>query len=314
MVQSTPILPARPLAPGLRGGDAPDRAAGTGTAARCVFSVDVEDWFHILDVPAAPPISQWCSLPSRVETSFRRLLELFDELGARVTCFFLGWVAERYPHLVTEAAKRGHEIASHGYAHRLVYECTEKEFRADVEKAKDILEQASGERVLGYRSPGFSCTEDVPWFFDALVETGHHYDSSVFPAPRGHGGMAIDELGPHVIPVNGSRLIEFPISVARFAGRRVCLFGGGYLRLFPYPLIRRMARQVLEEGRPVVFYIHPREIDPEHPRLPMSLTRRFKSYVNLHTTEPKVRSILRDFPATTFRQFIEDTPALAEAR
>jgi polysaccharide deacetylase family protein (PEP-CTERM system associated) len=243
---------------------------------------------------------------------FRRLLDVFDEHGVRVTCFVLGWVAERFPHLVKDAVSRGHEIASHGYGHRLVYECTEREFRDDIAKAKEILEQVSGRSVIGYRSPGFSCTEEVPWFFEALAETGHRYDSSVFPAPRGHGGIATSQLGPHTIAVNGARLIEFPISVAQVLGRRLCLFGGGYLRLFPYGLIRRMARQVLGEGRPVVFYIHPREIDPDHPRLPMPAARRFKSYVNLRTTEPKVRRILHDFRITTFRQFIADTPALAE--
>jgi polysaccharide deacetylase family protein (PEP-CTERM system associated) len=274
----------------------------------CILSVDVEDWFHILDLPASPHPAQWASLPSRVERNLSSLLDLFSARGARTTCFFLGWVAERYPHLVKEAAARGHEIASHGYAHQLAYKTTRKDFLEDVRKAKEVLEQTAGVPVCGYRSPGFSCTEEVPWFFDVLAESGLRYDSSVFPAPRGHGGMRTSQLAPHVIQTQNGPLLEFPITVVRWLGRPLCLFGGGYLRLVPYPLVRAMARKVLHEGRPVVFYVHPREIDPDQPRLPMSLPRRFKCYVNLRATEAKVRQILEDFPLVTFQQFIAQHP------
>jgi polysaccharide deacetylase family protein (PEP-CTERM system associated) len=274
----------------------------------CILSVDVEDWFHILDLPTSPRPAQWASLPSRVERNLSRLLDLFSAGGIRTTCFFLGWVAERYPHLVKEAAARGHEIASHGYAHQLAYKTTRKDFLDDVRKAKDILERIAGAPVCGYRSPGFSCTEEVPWFFDVLAESGHRYDSSVFPAPRGHGGMKTSRLAPHVIETRNGPLLEFPITVVRWLGRPLCMFGGGYLRIAPYALVRTMAQRVVSEGRPVVFYVHPREIDPDHPRLPMSLQRRFKCYVNLRTTEAKVRQILEDFPLVTFQQFIAQHP------
>lgn len=269
-----------------------------------ILSVDVEDWFHILDIASAPPIEAWPQLPSRVEPNFRRLLDLFDAHGAHVTCFFLGWAGERFPHLVRDAANRGHEIASHGYAHELVYKMTRSEFRADAERARKILEDASGTPVAGYRSAGFSVTEKTMWFFEALLEAGYQYDSSVFPAERGHGGMAGARRDPYRIDIGGAHLMEFPITVADLFGKPMCFFGGGYLRLFPYALVRRMARQVLSEGRPVVYYVHPREIDPEHPRLPMSAVRRFKSYVNLRSTEPKLRRILEEFPVTTFREFL----------
>ena len=291
-------------------------AAQTGRAA-CIFSVDVEDWFHILDVPSSPAIDKWASLPSHVEKDFRHLLDMFDRCegvgngGVKVTCFFLAWVAERFPHLVKEAAARGHEIASHGYAHRLVYQCTADEFHDDVTKARDILQNITGKPVLGYRSPGFSCTADVPWFFDKLVEAGYRYDSSVFPAARGHGGMADAQLAPHVISAKSGRLAEFPITVTDMFGKRLCLFGGGYLRLFPSWMIHRGTRQVLREDRPVVFYIHPREINPTHPRLPMSFKRRFKTYINLKTTEPKIRKIFSEFQTTTFEQYLEQHPDLA---
>jgi polysaccharide deacetylase family protein (PEP-CTERM system associated) len=269
-----------------------------------IFSVDVEDWFHLLDDPSVPTIDQWASLPSHVEKNFSRLLDIFSEENAHVTCFFLGWVAERFPHLVKEAVARGHEIASHGYGHRLVYEQGQANFYEDVRRARLLLQDISGAEVAGYRAPGFSTTHDTPWFFDALTEAGYQYDSSVFPAERGHGGMPRGRREPHRIG-NDSTLMEVPITVADLLGKPMCFFGGGYLRLFPYWLIRRMALQVLGQSRPVVFYIHPREIDPGHPRLPMTRKRRFKSYINLATTERKVRRILREFPVATFRHVLQ---------
>ena len=148
-----------------------------------------------------------------------------------------------------------------------------------------------------------STTEQTPCFFDLLSEAGYQYDSSVFPAPRGHGGMREGRREPHRIGPD-QNLIEFPMSVADLLGKPMCFFGGGYLRVFPYWLISRMSKQVLAEGRPVVFYIHPREIDPSHPRLPMTGNAEFRSYVNLESTEMKVRRALRDFPVTTFKNLI----------
>ncbi|MGC2111645.1 MAG: XrtA system polysaccharide deacetylase [Candidatus Korobacteraceae bacterium] len=277
-----------------------------------IFSVDVEDWFHILDVPSVPAISEWSGLPSRVEKNFSKLLDIFSEENVQVTCFVLGWIAERFPHLVKEAAARGHEIASHGYGHRLVYEQTRDGFYEDVRHARLLLEEIAGAPVIGYRAPGFSTTTDTPWFFDALAEAGYQYDSSVFPAPRGHGGIRDGRRDPHRVG-NGDGILEVPITVVSFMGKPMCFFGGGYLRVFPYWLVRKMARQVLLEDRPVVFYIHPREIDPNHPRLPMSRTRQFKCYVNLETTESKVRRILHDFPVTTFQNVISNYPELVNS-
>jgi polysaccharide deacetylase family protein (PEP-CTERM system associated) len=273
---------------------------------KSIMSVDVEDWFHILEAASAPDISQWNSLPSCVERNFRKLLDLFSEKNVRVTCFFLGYVAEKYPQLVKEALHRGHEIASHGYAHRLIYTMTPQAFLEDVRKSKQILEGISGQAVNGYRAPGFSVTAETPWFFEKLVEAGYQYDSSVFPAPRQHGGLNTDKYAPHMI---ANQLMEFPITVADVLGKRFCFFGGGYLRLFPYSVVRRMSRKVLGENRPVVFYIHPREIDPTHPRLSLGVTRTFKSYVNLKTTEPKLRHILDEFQVTTFAEFIAENPS-----
>ena len=277
----------------------------------CIFTVDVEDWFHILDVPSSPDISRWGSLPSRVEANFRKLLHLFDLHGVRTTCFFLGWIAEKYPHLVREAARSGHEIASHGYSHTLVYNMTPEGFLRDIRRSKEVLENITAEPVIGYRAPGFSATAKVPWFFDKIIEAGYRYDSSVFPARRGHGGMAGSQCTPYL--VRDGALIEFPISVVKILGSRLCLFGGGYLRLFPWRLIRSAGGRLMKQDRPLIFYVHPREIDPQHPRLPMNPVRRFKSYVNLSSTEQKVECILKEFPLTTFRQFLEDGRGMASA-
>lgn len=274
------------------------------TSTKCVFSIDVEDWFHILDIPSTPPLTDWNSLPSRVEINFLRLLDLFGQKEVHVTCFFLGWVAQKFPYLVREASRRGHEVASHGYAHRLAYEMTPPEFFLDIWDTKKTLEDVSGHEVWGYRSPGFSVTERTPWFFETLMEAGYRYDASVFPAARAHGGLRTDSYGPYVVIANSHSLVEFPITVAKVFGEPICFFGGGYLRLFPYYLVKKMTLKVLAEGRPVMFYVHPREIDPGHPRLAMNLLRKFKSYVNLGTMEKKIHRLLSEFEFVTYRDLL----------
>lgn len=271
----------------------------------CVFSIDVEDWYHVMDLPTAPPLGQWQTLPSFVERNFLRLLDLLDAGGIRATCFFLGWVAERHPGMVRDAVARGHEVASHGYAHDLVYEMSPESFLEDVLHAKGLLEEIAGRPVQGYRAPGFSVTAATPWFFEKLAEAGYRYSSSVFPAERQHGGLSTFTTAPCIVETPRGSIREFPISVAPVFARQMCFFGGGYLRLFPYPLIRRMGRQVLSEGRPLVFYIHPREIDPTHPRLAMPLSRRFKTYVGLRSTERKLRQIFGEFSFLPFAELLD---------
>jgi polysaccharide deacetylase family protein (PEP-CTERM system associated) len=269
--------------------------------AQGVFTVDVEDWFHILDV-GGPPMEKWVDLPSRVERNFGRLLDLFSEKKVVTTCFFLGWVADRFPDLVKEAQRRGHEIASHGFAHQLNQNLTREQFFNDVRKTRLLLEDITGVRVLGYRAPGFSLAE---WTFDSLADAGYVYDSSIFPASHGHGGRPGANRNFHSIRCrNGQELLEFPITVSNVLGKPVCVAGGGYMRLFPHWFIRQQMRKVVNEGRPLVFYIHPREIDAEQPRLQMNALRRFKSYVNLATTEAKVSRLLDEFKVTTFQQYL----------
>ena len=268
----------------------------------CIFTIDVEDWFHILDIPGGPSIETWHSLESRVERNFLRLLDLADEHGARTTCFILGWVAERFPHLVREAYRRGHEIASHGYAHRLVYELKPQEFREDAERARKILEDVAGCRVIGFRAPGFSVTKATPWFFEEVANSGYLYDSSVFPARRGHGGFEDAARDPFIVYTSsGAAMIEFPMTVVDVT-KPMCFFGGGYLRLFPWPVIRTMTQKCMNDRRAVIFYVHPREIDVDHPRLPMGRIRAFRSYVNLDTTYQKIDHIFKTFRCNSFQE------------
>ena len=269
-----------------------------------IFSVDVEDWFNISAVDSEPDVSTWDALPSRVEKNFHKMLDMFAEHHAHVTCFFVAYFARRFPQLVRRAIAEGHEVASHGLIHKLVFEQSADEFYQDVRQARQVIEDVAGQPVRGYRAAAFSVTEKTPWFFDRLTQAGYQYDSSVFPAPHGIGGIKTSQLSPHTIPCESGNLLEFPISAVNVLGKPMCFFGGGYLRFFPYWLIEPFGRKVEDEGRPIVFYIHPREIDPDHPRLPMNAKRRFKTYINLKTTEPKMRSILRDFEITTFRDFI----------
>jgi polysaccharide deacetylase family protein (PEP-CTERM system associated) len=269
-----------------------------------IFSIDVEDWFNLSGTGLEPPPSEWDQLESRVERNFRSLLELLAEGGGTATCFFVGYFAKRFPHLVREALAAGHEIASHGYHHRLVYEMSPDEFYEDALAARKLLEDISGRAVHGFRAPAFSVTARTPWFFDKLAAAGYQYDSSVFPAHHQTGGIATDKLAPHSIATSAGTLAEFPITAVRVLGKPVCFFGGGYLRLFPYPVIRTMGHRALREGRPIVLYVHPREIDPDHPRMPLSRRRKFTCYVNLRSTRPKIQQILRDFQVSSFDSYM----------
>lgn len=270
-----------------------------------ILSIDVEDWFHILEVDATPDLEEWERQEVRVIKNYTRLLNIIDRKGIKVTCFFLGYVAEEYPEFVAETQRRGHEIASHGYAHQLVYTQTPKEFYSDIFKTKNILEEIVNTEVLGYRAPGFSITESTPWAFEELARAGYRYDSSVFPASRGHGGIKSAPLKPYTVETSYGDLIEFPISVMSIFNRRMCFFGGGYLRLFPYWLIKWTTKKLHKDGRMVNYYIHPREIDPEHPRLEIGRYRKFKTYINLKSTEKKLKKILDDNEFTKFSELLE---------
>lgn len=263
------------------------------------FSCELEDWFHILDSDCVPRIDDWSRLPLRAEKSIDRFLELLDANGAQATFFCLGWMAERMPQIVRRCRQAGHEIASHGYGHVLANQVGRRAFFDDIVRAKMILEDIIGREVVGFRAPGFCVKDDSRWVFDVVAEAGYRYDASVFPAHHGHGGLCGTEPRPHVIGTPHGSLVEIPVSTVSLWGRRVCLFGGGYLRLAPLALIRWGVRRLHQVGSPLILYVHPREIDPSHPRLALPLRRRFKCYVNLNSTMPKLQWLCRHYRFTT---------------
>jgi len=261
------------------------------------LSIDVEEWFHVLDVPGAPQPREWDALPRTVERNTRRILEIFDDSNTKATFFVLGWVADRYKNMIRDINEQGHEIACHGDRHRLVYQQGRAGLEQDLRRARGVLQDMIGKPVLGYRAPGFSIGPRAPWAFDVIRQAGFLYDSSLFPARRVHGGAPKALGAPHRITLEGGEhLAEFPSSVISIGPVRVPFSGGGYLRLLPYRFIRYAFKRANAAGDPVCVYLHPREIDPSHPRLHMSFQRHFQSYVNLRSTERKLRQLLTDFP------------------
>jgi len=260
------------------------------------MTIDVEDYFHVSVFDRVLPRSSWDSMESRVVANTERLLDLFDEHAVRGTFFVLGWVAERFPDLVRSIAARGHELASHGYAHRLVYEQTPDIFRDDVRRAKGLIEDISGRKVKGYRAPSFSVTERSLWALDVLLEEGHRYDASIFPIRHDRYGIPDAPRWPHPMTRSGGELFEVPGSTVRLGGTNVPVAGGGYFRILPYAWTRwGIARLNQLEGQPAIFYLHPWEIDPQQPRLRASALGRFRHYRNLHLTERRLRALMRDF-------------------
>lgn len=277
-----------------------------------VFSVDVEDWFQVNAFESSVSRSGWDTYESRVERNTYRLLELMSESGAHGTFFTLGWVAERCPALLRAIVNGGHEVASHGFWHQRIPTITESAFREDVRNAKRALEDCCGQRVIGYRAPSFSLTDDVPWAARILVEEGHEYDSSRFPIRRSGYGTATGARAPHVIETAAGPLREYPPAVWEVAGVRVPVAGGGWFRQLPLPVLARGLEAVRREGVPAVFYIHPWEIDPDQPRLPVSMLTRIRHYRGLGAAQRRLRTLLNTFPFRSFAQ-LEASMELAAA-
>lgn len=269
------------------------------------MTIDVEDYFHVSVFDGLIPRHAWDALESRVERNTDRLLEMLAEFDVRATFFVLGWVAERHSDLVRRIVAAGHEIASHGYGHRLVYDQTPEAFRDDVRRAKALLEQASGVQVNGYRAPSYSIVPRSLWALDVLIEEGHTYDASIFPIRHDRYGIPVSARHPYVIDRVHGRLIECPASTTEVAGTNLPIAGGGYFRLLPYGWTRWGIRRVNQtEGRPVIFYLHPWEIDPDQPRLEVGLLSRVRHYRNLDETESRLRQLLRDFSWGSLRSVL----------
>jgi polysaccharide deacetylase family protein (PEP-CTERM system associated) len=270
------------------------------------MTCDLEDYFQVQNLEGIVAREQWPALPSRLAASTERVLALFAEAGIQATFFVLGWNAERHPEVVRRVAAAGHEIASHGYAHRMITEQTPDEFRGDIRRAKALLEDLAGQPVLGYRAPTFSITERTRWALDVLADEGYRYDSSVFPIRHDRYGIPDAPRFLHTVASsNGRPLVEFPPTTLRVLGTNLPVAGGGYLRLFPVALIAAALRRVNRGGHPAIVYFHPWELDPEQPRLPVRGLRRFRHYVNLGRTAAKLRYLLRRLEFTTARAVVE---------
>jgi polysaccharide deacetylase family protein (PEP-CTERM system associated) len=277
----------------------PDERSSTAA-----MSVDVEDWFQVENLKPVVARTSWDSRETRVVRNTSRILELLQAHGARATFFVLGWIAERQPGLIRQIAEEGHEIASHGYGHDLVYTLSQTEFRADVERGKKLLEDATGQRVTGYRAPSFSITD---WAVAILQELGFEYDSSLFPtvAHDRYGRLSGVDAGQPIIELRPG-FHEVSISCLPLGRRGLPWGGGGYFRMLPYQTWRAGVRRILHSGAPYMFYIHPWEIDPGQPRLTgLSAVSRFRHYVNLARCEHRFEALLRDFRWTTVRDLLD---------
>ncbi len=277
------------------------------------FTVDVEEHFQVSAFDGIISREDWSSIPSRVVANTQRVLDLLSRNGSTGTFFILGWVAEKYPELVRRVVDAGHEPASHGYSHRKVTDLTQEEFRHDVRIAKQIIEDAAGRPVLGYRAPSFSIAPGVEWAFDILIEEGHVYDSSLFPIRRpGYGYPGAPPI-PHVIQGAAGHICEFPLLTTLFAGVRLPAAGGAYFRHFPYALTRRALREHDRAQLPGMFYIHPWELDPEQPRIHASTLAKIRHYRGLGKTLPRLERLTREFAFCSVETRLPDISRRADS-
>ena len=288
------------------------------------LTIDVEDYFQVHAFSSTIRREDWDSFEPRVEKNTHRILDLLDSVKSnnrekssnptdttkfpKGTFFVLGWIADRFPKLVKEIHRRGHEVACHGYAHKCIFDQTRNEFKEDVKRAKAILEDLIGEAVIGYRAPTYSITKKSLWALEILYELGFLYDSSIFPIHHDIYGISGAPRFPFSWNLNGSEpqiiqhsklteLAEYPISTAMIFGQKIPIAGGGYFRLFPYWFTKMALKNINErEGQPFTFYLHPWEVDPDQPRFNHAgMLSRFRHYNNLHKTAGRFERLLRDF-------------------
>jgi len=258
------------------------------------LSFDIEDWFQVENLKDAISADSWDRCDLRVVENTRRILRILERSDTKATFFILGWIAERCAGLVEEIAAAGHEIASHGYSHELIYKLDASAFARDLGRSKSVIEAITGRPVRGYRAPSFSLTPETGWALDVLRELDFSYDSSVFPTSF-HDRYGFK--GSSRFPFrHRNGLVELPLSTVRIRRFNLPAAGGGYFRLFPYILFRHLGLSINREGKPMIFYLHPWELDPGQPRLPIRRDYRFRHYVNLDRTEPRLERLLKEFP------------------
>jgi polysaccharide deacetylase family protein (PEP-CTERM system associated) len=268
------------------------------------LSVDVEDYYQVSAFEAVVRLDDWGYHESRVERNTHRVLDLLDDFHTKATFFVLGWVAEKCPNLIQSIARRGHEVASHGYSHRLIYTQTPEQFRAETRRAKNAVEDIIGKLIIGYRAASYSITSESLWSLDILAEEGFQYDSSIFPIRHDRYGIPRHQRFFHILNGEGQTPIaEIPLSTVRIAGLNFPIAGGGYFRLLPYSITQWALHHLNgREGKPAVFYFHPWEIDPDQPRIEAGWLSRFRHYTNLSRMESKLRKLLSRFSFAPIRQ------------
>jgi len=278
---------------------------------RNALTIDVEDYFQVAALSKAVSTDDWNSMEYRAEANTDRLLELFDSKSTKATFFILGWVAERSPGLVRRIQSAGHEIASHGYSHQLVYSQTPEVFREETRRSKRILEDISGVPITGYRAASYSITQASRWALDILCEEGFTWDSSIFPVRHDRYGMPGTPRWPHTLTADGGgQLAEFPLSTLQFPGYTLPIAGGGYFRLFPYWFSQWGLGSLNRQGKPFVFYLHPWEIDPGQPKVDVTGLSKFRHYNNLDVCEARLTRLLDRFNFSTMGQVLADCGVL----
>lgn len=278
------------------------------------LTIDLEDWYQGL-TSTSQQVDRWPEMEDRIVPSTDRALEILDREGVKATFFVLGYVADRYPDLVRRVAEAGHEIGLHGYYHQRVCLLTPEQFRADILRGRESVERASGQELAGYRAPMFSINHSAMWALELLRDLGFRYDSSVFPTRNMLYGFPDAPRFPYR-PFGNGGFVEFPLSTVRVMGVNWPVAGGFYLRLLPYPIFRWGLERINREGHPAIIYLHPWELDPDHPRPSPKLRERFTHYSGLHRTEAKLSALLRDFrfgPLAALLDLVA-VPAGAQAR
>lgn len=265
------------------------------------FTIDVEDYYQVEAFSDLVSQDAWDSYDCRVEKNTDQILAMLDDVGVKSTFFVLGYVAKKYPKLVERIHAQGHEVASHGMTHRLIYKQSEKVFRQETLDSKALLEDIIQDRVNGYRAATYSITKKSLWALDVLYEAGYLYDSSIFPMHHDRYGIPDSPVDPYIVTApSGGQLVEFPISVLEKFSLRLPFAGGGYFRLFPYWLTKWGLGSINNASRNFVFYIHPWEIDPDQPEMKgISRSTKFRHYVNLNKTEHRLKKLLKDFQFDT---------------
>ncbi len=271
------------------------------------ISIDVEDYYQVSAFAKSIDYKDWDQKESRVEKNTYALLELFEETQVKCTFFVLGWVAERYPALIADIAKAGHEVASHGYSHQLIYKQTQEVFKQETIKSKAIIEDIVQYEIQGYRAASFSIIKESQWALDVLYEAGFRYDSSIFPVKHDRYGMPGVQGQPHKLNTpSGNKLVEFPMTAKKMLGYQLPVSGGGYFRLYPYWFTKYALKSYAKEKQmPFMFYLHPWEIDPSQPKIDASWFSRFRHYNNLRKCKQRLTNLLSDFEFTTVADVLQ---------